>query len=213
MYIVVSFLSVYKLTKACHRLETKLQLTDIISYHIIHHITSYHITSHHISYHIISYIISYHIISYIISHHIISYHIISYHIISYIISYIISHHIIYHITSYHISYHIISYIISYIISHHIQRRCEIVGFLRDSTEFFRLLGYYAVFSDLKQTFRDYLPVPSLRVKLFKNQLKPRNNPEYEITRYNHDISEHPVILNVIVTAPGTPYHCVSEAYV
>ena len=81
----------------CHRVATKLQLTNI----------SFHLKI--ISYHIISYIISYHIISY----HIISYHIISYHIISYyiILYYIISYHITSHnITSYHIiSYHIISY--------------------------------------------------------------------------------------------------------
>jgi len=105
----------------CHRVTTQLQLTNIISYHTINHISchishqvkssqikSNQVMSCHIIYHIIYHIyhIIYHIISYIISYHI-SYHII--YNISYIIYYIL--YIIYDI--YHISYHIVSYIISY----------------------------------------------------------------------------------------------------
>jgi hypothetical protein len=71
----VCFIFVYKFTYHCHRVETQLQLINII----------YHVLSYYISY-IISYIIPYHsiyhIISYRISYHITSYIIISYHIIS-----------------------------------------------------------------------------------------------------------------------------------
>jgi hypothetical protein len=40
-----------------------------------------------------------------------------------------------------------------------------LGFCRGWTEFFRLLGYYAEWGGLKQTFRDYLSVLPSRVKL------------------------------------------------
>jgi hypothetical protein len=60
-FLSFSVLLVCKLY-CCHRMATKLQLTN----------TSYHIMSCHISYHIMSYIISY-VISYHISCHIISY--------------------------------------------------------------------------------------------------------------------------------------------
>ena len=43
--------------------------------------------------------------------------------------------------------------------------CEIAGFRRRWTKFFRLMGYYAASSALKQTFRDYLSVPSSKVFL------------------------------------------------
>jgi hypothetical protein len=42
--------------------------------------------------------------------------------------------------------------------------CEIADFRRGSTEFFRLLRYYAARGALKPTFQEYLSVPSARVK-------------------------------------------------
>ena len=72
----------------------------------------------------------------------------------------------------------------------------IAGFRRGWTQFFRLLGYYVAYSDLKPTFRDYISVPYLRVKLCvsltpenrtmtspetsaSSRLRPRNNPPEE----------------------------------
>jgi hypothetical protein len=47
---------------------------------------------------------------------------------------------------------------------------EILGFRRGWTEFFHFLGYYAAWDGFKPTFRDYLSVPSSRVKMSKNIL-------------------------------------------
>jgi hypothetical protein len=52
MYMVVSFIFVYKRTDHCHRMETQLQLIIIVSYHTIlglYHIISYLIISYHIT--------------------------------------------------------------------------------------------------------------------------------------------------------------------
>jgi hypothetical protein len=40
MYIVVYFIFVYNFTDHCYRVETQLQLINIISYHIIHVISN-----------------------------------------------------------------------------------------------------------------------------------------------------------------------------
>ena len=68
---------------------------------------------------------------------------------------------------------------------HPPSRCEVVGFRRGWTEFFRLLGYHAAWDGLKPTFRDYLSVQFSNVKMSKkdiltsvlNHLTPRNNSE------------------------------------
>lgn len=44
--------------------------------------------------------------------------------------------------------------------------CDVIGFCSSWTEFFSLLGYYAAYDGLKLTFREYLSVPSSRIKLF-----------------------------------------------
>ena len=47
---------------------------------------------------------------------------------------------------------------------------DIIGFRRSWTEFFRLLGYYAAWCSFKPTFRDYISVPSSRVRLSKKNI-------------------------------------------
>ena len=47
---------------------------------------------------------------------------------------------------------------------------ETAGFRHRWTEFFRRLGYYTAWSGLKPTFRDYLSIQSLRVKMSKKHI-------------------------------------------
>ena len=82
--------------------------------------------------------------------------------------------------------------------------CEIPGFFRSWTEFFRLLGWCAAWGGLKSTFRGHLSVAPLKVKMswpywplglgpigspetsVSNHLTPRNDPEdWKIQFYPH----------------------------
>ena len=105
---------------------------------------------------------------------------------------------------------------------------EIMCFRRCWTEFFCLLGRYAAWGGFKPTFRDYILVPSSRVKLsylksltlevetdrysrnvglISNRLTPRNDLEdgriygttyYIITPYNNLYRENEIILVIIL---------------
>jgi hypothetical protein len=50
-------------------------------------------------------------------------------------------------------------------------------------EFFRLLGYYPTWGDLKPTFRDYLSVPSSRAKLSFLKMGPIGSPETSVLNH------------------------------
>jgi hypothetical protein len=61
--------------------------------------------------------------------------------------------------------------------------CEIVGFRRGWNEVSRLLGYYAACGGLTPTFREYLSVPSSRVKQAKDCLTLRKNDLLKNKKY------------------------------